>query len=174
MTQLIQIADIQAAKPLSGNVNSPKKVDTFVLEAQDFDIRPILGDEFFADLLNDFPAFNKYDDLWNGSEYTCGDDTFTNPGLKLVLIYYSWARITSDANITSTSFGLVSKLNEDSTPISEKQLARIVSQGRSGAMAYQNRVVDFLVRTSDDFPLFKCVKNSGKSSGIRISPIRKR
>jgi hypothetical protein len=172
MTQLIQISDIQELKPLTSNANPDKKVNTFVIEAQEFDLRPVIGDAFYLELLLKAPGFGGvYDALWNGSTYQCGSTTYSNPGLKAVLIYYSWARITAESNITSTAFGLHAKLNEDSTPISDKALTAIVDKARSGAQAYCHRVVDFLNANSSDYPLYKCATKNGRTGGLRISSV---
>lgn len=175
-TKLITILDIKDFKPLSGNTDTSKKVDPFILEAQEFELRPILGDEFYLDLLDDFnasPSLTKYNDLFNGSRYTCGTIQYENPGLKSVLVYYSYARYLNNSNTNSTPFGMVEKLNSDSKSLSEKALSRLVSQAVSGAKAYEFRVVDFLRRNSEDFPLYRCEKDNGKTGGLRISSVRK-
>jgi len=42
MTKLITLADIQTLKPISANVNEVKQLNTYILEAQEFDLRPFL------------------------------------------------------------------------------------------------------------------------------------
>ena len=51
MTKLITLADIQTLKPISANVNEVKQLNTYILEAQEFDLRPFLGDEFYLALV---------------------------------------------------------------------------------------------------------------------------
>ncbi len=171
---LITITDIQEFKPISKNTDTNKKVNPFILEAQEFNIRPFLSDEFYMELLNQFkssPQFpdSKYDELFNGSTYTSGDTTYQDPGLKVVLVYYAYSRYLNRANTDSTAFGMVNKTNPDSTPLSEKRLSNLIFQAESGAKAYESRVKHFLDCNSSDYPLYKCGKTNKKTGSIRIS-----
>lgn len=172
-TQLITANDIAEVKSLSTNINELKKVNTQIIEAQEFDLRPFLGEEFYLAIEADAPGFSTYGDLWNGVEYTCGNDKFRNPGLKIVLIYYAYARILKDSNIHSTAFGMVNKLNEDSQSIDNDSLQRIIGQAVSGAKSYEARVRDYLIRKSELYPKFECTTDNHKSGGIRVTPVRK-
>lgn len=174
MNLLITKEDIAELKPLSENIDSTLKVDPFVREAQEFELRPFLSDEFFIDLVDDFnasPSLQKYKNLFEGSIYTCGNTKYENPGIKAMLIYYAYARIVKKGPTNSTAFGFVEKLNDDSKPISEKAIARLVDQAMSGAKAYENRVRLFLNRNSSDYPLWDCGVDNKKVGGSRISAI---
>ncbi len=171
---LITLADIQEYKPLSSNTNSDKKLKPFIQEAQEFELRPFMSDQFYKELLNQFqssPQFpnSAYDDLFNGSTWTSGNQTYENPGIKAVLVYYAYARYLNKSNTNSTAFGMVAKNNPDSTPLTEKTLSRLVSEALSGAKAYENRVKYFLDCNSSDYPLYDCGKTNKKTGGLRIS-----
>jgi len=169
---LITITDIQEFKPLSKNTDTDKTVNPFILEAQEFDIRPILSDAFYSELITQIKSGSpsaEYDELFNGSIYSDGGIDKTNPGLKSVLVYYSYSRYLNRANTNSTAFGMVQKNNPDSTPISDKRLASLISQSESGAKAYENRVIDFLICNSNKYPLYECVKENRRTGGLRIS-----
>jgi hypothetical protein len=175
MTKLITIADIKLYKALSSNINA-LKIDSEINEAQEFDLRPLLGDEFFMALLDDFnasPSLSTYDDLFNGSTYTYQGNTYQHDGLKAMLCYYTYARFLNKSNTNSTPFGMVVKQTAESEPISEKTLSRLVTQTLNGAKIYENRVMDFLKRNESDYPLFKCENRQPQSNGIRITAIRK-
>jgi hypothetical protein len=176
---IITILDIQEFKPLSKNTDTGKKVNPFIQEAQEFDLRPFMGDEFYLKLIAEYKATPTqfptpgYEDLYKGSTWTKDGITYENPGIKAVLVYCSYARYINTANTNSTAFGMVGKNNPDSIPITDKTINRLVAQANNGAKAYLRRVEFFLECNPSLFPLFRqnCnVENkSGKSGSIRIS-----
>lgn len=174
MSLLITKEDIAEFKSLSENIDATLKVNPFILEAQEFELRVFLGDEFYIDLLEDFnasPSLVKYKDLFNGSVYICGTTKYENPGIKPMLVYYAYARIVQKGSTNSTAFGFVEKVNEDSKPISERTIVRLVEQAMSGAKAYENRVRLFLSRNSADFPLWECGGDNLNVGSSRISAV---
>ncbi len=176
MTRLITLADIQAYKPISANVNEVKQLNTYIQEAQEFDLRPFLGDEFYLALVADFeasPSLATYGDLFNGVDYVYNSDTYRNDGIKVMLVYYAYARYLNNAQNIITPNGIVSKQNNSSTPTSDKSVARLVNQAFSGGKIYENRVLDYLIRNNSDYPLYKCVKSTKRTGGLRISSVRK-
>lgn len=175
MANLITLTDIKELKPISANLNAEKKLNTFINEAQDFDLRPIIGDEFYLDLEADVlasPSLTKYADLWNGSTYTYGSDTYKNYGLKYVLICYAYARYLKATNTNQTAFGAVQKVNPNSEPISEKALTRLIGNAVSSAKEYEETVRKFLNLNSEDYPLYTCFNDNKKRRSFRITGVR--
>ncbi len=176
-TYLITLDDIKNFKPISLNVNETKQLKPFILEAQEFELKEFLGDEFYLALVADFnasPSLATYGDLFNGVQYTYNGTTYENTGIKPMLIYYAYARYLNNANPIITANGIVQKNNSSSTPVSEKTIARLVNQATSGGKVYENRVVDYLVRKSSSYPLYDCITPSNRTGGLRISSVRKR
>jgi len=126
-TKLISLTDIQELKGISSNVNIVKQLNPFIIEAQEMELRPFLGDEFYLALLADAPTFANYGDLFNGVDYTYNGHQYRNDGIKPMLIYYAYARYLNNAQSIITPNGIVSKENNNSTPVSEKTTARLVS-----------------------------------------------
>ena len=175
MIKLITLADIRTYKQISSNLNAIK-IDSEINEAQEFDLRPFMGDEFYLALLDDFsnsPSLQLYDDLFNGCTYTYGGNTYQHDGIKAMLCYYAFSRYLNNSNTNATAFGTVIKQNDDSEPVSEKTLSRLVGQAISGAKIFENRVYDYLVRNSSTYPLFKCSIDNKKTGGLRVSAVRK-
>lgn len=173
---LLTLQDIQEYKPMSNNIGFDKKVEPFIKEAQYFDLRPILGDELYLAVKNEVenPPFVNYEDLWNGSEYLCGDITYINPGLKAVLVYQSYARFLTKADTNSTAYDMVRKENKYSQGISDKKQAELVAQSMSGARGLEFEVLNFLKRNSSDYPLFRCTPEKGTTGRTRITSVRKK
>jgi hypothetical protein len=177
MTPLITINDIRARKSISLNVNEVAQLTPQILEAQDFDLRPFMGDEFYFALVDDIkasPSLTVYADLWNGCTYTFGGRQYTQEGLKTYLVYASYARYVANASTIATATGLVGKNNQYSEPVTDKTIARITEQTRSGSQVYLNRVTDFLNRNRTDYPLWRvtgCERETPYRAGIKIRQI---
>lgn len=173
MSALITIADFSGLPAISGNTNVLKKLTPYIKEAQELDLLPILGQEFYWALIADFdgsPSLATYDDLFNGSSYTLSGHTYKHQGIKLALCYYAYARYRMNANEEETATGIVTKNNPYSEPASEKTIARRVDQARSAAFAYMEPVIKFLNDNSDDYPLWNCEKGTNKR-GKRITGV---
>jgi hypothetical protein len=147
MTQLITISDFTQYKAISVNVDTVKKLDPFILEAQQFDLKKLLGNAFYLAFVNDFnlsPSLPTYSDLWNGSEFTCGTKTLRHEGLKSVLCSLSYARYILNSNVNATAFGTVHKKTEESEMVSDATIKRLYEQAYGGAMEYWEDVKKFL------------------------------
>lgn len=168
---LVSLSDFGDFKQITSNLNAGIKLNPAIREAQEFDLRPLMGTEFYLALCDDFeasPSLSEYEDLFNGSRYTRGDVLCEHNGIKAVLIYYAYARYLATSMVNSTPFGLVQKTNvNESTAVSEKTLSRLVQQARSGAESYWSRVNKFLLDNITDYPLYRCPKKP-KSGGIRM------
>lgn len=163
--QLITASDIAPYKSISANTDFIKKVDPFIIEAQQFDLKEILGNEFYYDLLEDFeasPKLVKYNDLFYGSSWTRAGHTYTHEGLVPVICYYSYARYILNSNVNATAFGTVKKKEEYSENVDDKTVIRLRDQANSGALVYLVDVIKFLDHNREDYPLWKnqCQKRS--------------
>lgn len=175
MTTLITLSDIQAVKPISANVEVTTKITPNILEAQELDLRTVLGEELYIDLLQDFaasPSLVHYADLFNGATYVYNTRTYQFQGVKMVLIYFFYARYLTNVQQTSTPYGEVNKTNQFSTYSDAKVLAAKIAQAKSAALVYQDRVIEFIVRHRSDYPLYRgFADRSEERSGISISGI---
>lgn len=174
MTRLIDETTIKLYKGLSNNINVIKELYPHIDEAQEFDLRPWLGESFYLWILDTFentPADANLVALLDGGVYAYDGDNYENPGLKKTLSYLSYARYSILANAQSTPTGFVTKSNQYSDPISGAQLTRITKQNESAANALQQRVEDFLNRNSDNYPLWKTCKAGNRKKSIRIRKI---
>lgn len=169
---LLTLSDFAKFPEVNKNTNFETKVEPFIIQAQVNDLKCILGNELYYDLLKDFsasPSLGKYTDLFNGVEYTYSGKKYTHEGIKNALIYFSLSRITLNRNVNDTPFGTVSKTTPYSEKVDESVVNRQVSILKSTAINYLNDVVDYLNRNSNDYPLWRCKEN--KKSTIKISSI---
>ena len=173
-TLLIGLTDFQDHKGITSNVNTFKDLEPHILEAQEFDLRPMLGESFYISLLDDFeasPSLNDYEDLFNGERYTYNGNQYEHGGIKAVLVYHAYARYIGGSQVQSTPTGFVKKTTQYSESASDKTIARMISQARSGGQAHWDRVKCYLERNSKDYPLFKCGNKTRYKGGIKLKRI---
>lgn len=171
MTRLISITDFTNNKYLSQNLDA-RDVDPVIDEAQEFDLKPVLGRELYLDFINNL-SDAKYQDLLNGKEYT--PTGYTNPvkfvGVKEVLKYYIYARMVLLDGVKNTNSGFVQKTLENSTRLSGTQRTQMIAQARSGARAYEDEMVFYLNNFYTTYTLWKCSVRKNQGFGFRIKAI---
>lgn len=170
---LITPEQIAQFKQLTASLSSPKVLEPYIQEAQEFDLRPFLGDELYADLLDKYDQAqmtDAYKELYNGCTYTYGGITYKHEGVVPILAYFTYARYAKRSNITSTKYGLVQKTNDFSQPISSADRAQQVNDARSGAIVYQERVRHFLNANEATYPLWRGGHKRRKSA-IKITAV---
>jgi hypothetical protein len=174
MTLLLTISDFSGLPAISANTNTVKKLNPYIKEAQELDLLPILGQEFYWALIVDFelsPSLPTYSDLFNGSSYILNGHSYKHQGLKLALVYFAYARYRMNANEEETATGLVNKTTPYSEPASEKAISRRVDQARSAAFAYMEPVIKYLNDKSSEFPLWKNTCKAPNKRSIRITGV---
>jgi hypothetical protein len=175
-TVLITLADIKLFKGISSNLNQPKDLIPNILEAQDFNLRPFMGESFYLALLDEFessPSLNPqiWQELFFGVRYTYDGKQYEHEGLRAVLIYHAYAAYQTTGSSTDTPFGRVHKSHNHSERVSDKTISRIIAQARAGAMSHQERVSLFLNRFSSNYPLWECSGGKKYKAGIVIKQI---
>ena len=172
---LISEADINLYRTISPSVETAKRIVPFVQEAQELDLRPLVGDVFYSELLLQGTGVP----LLEGEYYTdLNGHSIWFEGLRAPLAHWAYARFLENQQITVTSHSVVVKDNPYSTPIDSKTLSQRVVQVRSSAHAYWLQVEKYLsVKKSQNpttlpFSLYTGIE-SAKSfeSGIRITAI---
>lgn len=173
---LISLDDIKKYKSITANLDSEKHLEPYIMEAQEFDLRPFLGDQLYKALVADYndggsPSLQTYVDLYSGSTYTWAGEKYTHEGIVPILVYFAYSRyiLQSGSGATSTAYGFVIKESDYSQPVSRKQLQEMASQAKSGALVYQSRLEAFLRININDYPTW-VGRNKHKSS-IRISAV---
>jgi len=160
MTKLITYSDFANYRAISANIDSTKRLDPYIEEAQIFDLKPVLDcqdKEFLAEIIE-------------GKEDTPYKELIVY--IKPVLVYYTYARFLATHDVMATAHGIVVKINEFSEPISEKTRARLINQAESSALVYQKIMTDFLSDNKSTYPNWKCSSTSGRTqSGARIRAI---
>ena len=95
---------------------SEKEFNKFIQQAQMFDLKPLMDEPFYNELLAD-PTNEEYKDLIDGSVF--GD--YRHEGLKAVLAYFTYGLYIFKGGIVDTSFGHVVKQSGQSDPVDYKE-----------------------------------------------------
>jgi len=148
------------------------RFDPHIIKAQDLDLRPILNDALYYDFLTKFNTsgdamYSAYQNLLNGTTYTYGNQTIEYPGIKPMLCSYTLARFIPMNQINVTRYGVVSKVNPQSTPVDQSQIKYTVDTLRADAVKYQADVIKFLSNNVTTYPLYNTMPmESGNRTGF--------
>lgn len=183
---LITRADFAQYQDLAANVPAAR-LNSFILDAQNFDMKPFLGLPMYQAMLrgvtNDpvtgapvFPAayLQPYLDLINGVTYTDRlGNPIDSPGVKPMLVYFALSRMAQWGNYTFSATGIIKKKHEEADALSGKEISIMVDEHRSKGKSVENEVKMFLLTKQASYPLY-FVNDKGdrqRGSGARISGI---
>ena len=138
--------------------------NVFIREAQDFDFKPLVCEEFYYDLIE-----NREDDVWKkiieGGDYQYNTRTYSFRGLEDVLSYFTYARFILKSNNVSTSHGFVTKKSPHSEPLSLDEKRNHYYKYKSEANLILEDVKKFIERNISDYPSWNsCNDNCSGSS----------
>lgn len=151
---LIVKADFSAIGVLPAGLD-PARLDPIIRKSQEVDLQPLLGRAFYSNIMANV-AGAEYIKLISGTTYAdANGDPIDFPGLKMVLLNYTWARFLPLHKQTITSQGLVEKTNPYSVPVEQKALSASQAEYRGDALKYWSDVVDYLNANDDVFTLWK-------------------
>jgi hypothetical protein len=149
------------------------RVDLSIRDAQEFDLRPVLGDALYYDLVKNTTSTNNQK-LLLGEEYVnASGETILFPGLKMAHKYYATARFIITHKRHVTSHGIVEKTTPYSINSGNKDISTDSDSKRSGAQAYWDDVVKYLNTKKANYPLWKCTNKPARGS-IKIRAAGKR
>lgn len=169
MKLLINRTDIAEYRNISSTVLDAV-LNPHILDAQFNDVQKIMGSDFFNDMIENYTS-TVYQALLNAGTYTYSGVTYTNVGLKAVIVHYAYSRYARFGSNTDTPFGLVIKQSDDTEHTSTADKKAIYTENRSLAFNYWENVKKFLDRNASDYPLYE---NNCKPtySGLKIKTIR--
>ena len=128
-----------------------KEFERFIREAQEFDLKPLLCEEFFFELISKKgdPEFIK---IITGQEYEYEGRTYYHEGLEAVLSYFTYARFILKSDAVSSSHGMVTKKNPGSSePLSHTQRKDLYYTHRQDANTLFESVVKYMERKNINY-----------------------
>jgi len=175
MSNLITFTDFAGIKTINLNQKQERQLDPYIAEAQKFDAKQLLGPAFYQNII-DNPLIADNVTLLDGGTY---NDNEGNPvsfeGLKVMLVYFAFARYIGGKNVQDTPFGFVNKQGEKSDQIDSASISREAKASVSAGFAVWNEIKDFLNAqvNVNKYPLWKSTSKGIQSSGARISKMGK-
>lgn len=153
---LITIDDIRAVRPVAGNIN-PDRVNIYIREAEMLDLAPAIGPSLYAtlSLAGDIPCADdlapvmdargnlvrertpesqltpEARTLLEGGLWTDGDGCRrSTQGIRVALAYYAYARLVRNHSVSVTSYGVVTKMGDESNPATDRTIAEVAADAR--------------------------------------------
>ena len=129
-----------------------EKIDTYIRESEDIDIKPSLGDALFIDIQE---HSDKYELLMNGGVYEDRDGKHVMTGLKTALAYYAYARLVKNGDGNVTRYGFVNKDDDYSSRLDSKEHSMAFNDAFSIADSYMKECLLYLKTHKSEYPLYK-------------------
>ena len=173
MANLITFADFEGIKTINLNQNQERQLDPSISEAQKFDAKKLLGAAFFQNII-DNPTDPDNLVLLNGTTYDNNQgDPVSFEGLKVMIVYFAFARYVGGKNITDTVFGFVNKQGEKSDQVDNAGISRECKASIAAAFAVWNEIKDFLNAqiNASKYDLWKSPVKGTMSSSARITRV---
>lgn len=155
IVQLITGVDVRQHKQISESAYE-ETLNQYIKEAQFLDIQELLGANMYNDLLRN-EADVKYTTLLDGGNYTYETVTYSNVGLKTVLVHFAYARYIKFGSFTDTPFSMIEKIDENSTPVSDSMKQTIYKNNQQIAHKYWANVKAYLDRNKATYPLWDVI-----------------
>jgi len=165
MQLLITRSDVAQYRQISKTPHDDK-LNEQILDAQMLDLQPLLGEHLYNKILT-APA--NYAALLDGGTYDHDGVTYTNYGLKMVLVYYAHARYIMFSSAIDTPFSVVEKLNDNSRPVEVSTKKSIYNLNREAASQIWSNVKNYLTRTND--PDFNHCHRPARPGGMKFTKI---
>ena len=166
---LITRIDIALYREIARGVREDK-INPYIDDAEALDLKPLLGNSLFYDLVKN-AATQKYIDLLDAKEFDVNGVTYKHVGLKKILAIFSDARYKLFGSMTDTSFALVEKNYEGSTPVSHTSKSSYYKLNQQIATQYFADVALFLDNNKDIYTLWKQGCETRPMGTFRISKI---
>lgn len=149
---LISKSDFAGRVDISANLDASKKLNQHILHAQDFDLRELMGDKLYWDMINNYNISTAdpkvftapYLDLFNGVVYTNDGIPVGYEGLKPVIVYFAAARLIKGLDTHITPNAIMAKRNDFSDPVELKTKVFEATQYENAAISYWNMSKKYL------------------------------
>lgn len=161
---------------MSTNIESTK-ITPYIEEAQEFDIKDVLGELLYVDMLANLSAAN-YVKLLTGGNYTVSGKVYSFKGLKHAIAYFAFGRMIPFLAFNVTRSGIRTKANRGldgdvSVDAERKELADFSTSCKNKGIALLNDCIRFIERNSSDYPLYSCGSETISKATVRIGAVGK-
>lgn len=174
MELLINKAKVEAILQVAVGVNE-QEFNNYIREAQDFDLKPLLCEKFYFQLIENKGDSGVFQKALDGGSYEYEGANYETRGFADVLAYFTYARFYRKSNNVSTSFGFVTKTSPHSQPISTEEKNNMFYSYRKDAGTIYEDVKKFIERNISDYESWNdCSENckEKKTSNFKTKVIK--
>ena len=155
---LITLSDLKALRPLAELDGA--RWEQYATESQDQELRPILSDALYYDLMTKFfntgdAMYANYQLLINGTSWTYNGNVIYFDGLKPMLGYFTLARLVQNNQLNITRYGVVQKVSAQSESADPQLIRQVVNELRSNALTYKNQIDTYLLNNVTTYTKYK-------------------
>jgi hypothetical protein len=150
MNNILTATEIKNYKDI-GNKIDENKINGIIEQAQLIDVKPLLGDRFYFDLMNNL-SNPIYQPLLDGSSFTYFDITYSHDGIKALLSDYFMSRYALSINTNFSPFGATTKTPQDGEIADRNSLKDISTQQTQLAGARWEIIRLYLMANTSIFP----------------------
>lgn len=130
-------------RPITGKLEEDK-LNAFITEVEQMNIKPVLGDKLFIDILEKGEENEVYKMLLNGGSYTDSNNNISSfTGLKSTIAYFVYAQNLMSGDLNVTRYGTVFKDDDYSSRISSKERSDAYNNTLEVANYYLKECVKF-------------------------------
>ena len=126
MNNILTATEIKNYKDI-GNKIDESKINGIIEQAQLTELKTVLGDRFYFDLLNNLIT-PKYLPLLDGCAFTYNDIPYYQDGIKALLSDFFMSKYVLQVNINFDPFGASRKASQDSEPVDRNSLKDVSTQ----------------------------------------------
>ena len=156
-------------RPISVKTDEDK-LTAYIIEAEQMNVKPVLGDELFLSILEKGDDDEKFCLLLSVGTYSSEGKLYSFAGLKAALSYYVFAKYLMVGDFNATRFGITMKEDSYSAHISSAERSNAYSDTLEVANCYLQDCVSYCVRTG----LMKGSPGNQKATGaVKIRKIGK-
>lgn len=165
---IINGTDVRKYRPIALNLDDEKRLNTYILEAQELEFLPLVGADKYKEIddyttlkaafvpSEEIPTFTENVDIENildGGYYldSCGVNQHF-AGLTKALAYLTYAEFMPDNQVNVTPFGVVNKLSLDSEKTDEKTLMRMAGSSRQKGLEFMQQTVNYIAGLEAELP----------------------
>lgn len=165
--KIISVNEFKSFKDVGKNKVDEDKINQIIDEAQITELKEVLGNDFYFDVLSNLDN-PDYQVLLSGGSFTSNGINYHQEGLKSLLADYVMAKFVIQSNINFTPFGSVTKVHQDSQPVERNSLKDMSTQQFQYASAKWEIIEMYL--NSESFTNWKnnnCTSSSNRRYKFR-------
>lgn len=167
MAQLISAQEVISKSFTNKNTLELLIKENFIEVAQEQHIRPVLGDDFYDEIVTQN----------NDNNLSVDNKLLLNDFIKDALAFYVKFEVLDDISFNTTSKGVRAIDDEFTSPATDTQRANLALKIRSHADTLRDKMIRFIEDEDniDNYPTYKKFENVTKSvttfGGIVLTPV---